>query len=169
MMVVAQKQSLFLLHILCYLLLSEFMPSSNGYSLKNSTPKHRDVKLSQSSRTSRKTFLTSLVTTSLPTYFLVQPSPSSFKANAIQPKNEALCGTGFFEHIYEYKCTAIGDIEDEGKTKDLSSNEASISDDLMGKLGLSDDIASFDFDDKNVQSGGEGKATRENNKNGITK
>lgn len=60
------------------------------------------------------------------------PSP----AHALKQKNEALCGTGFFEHIYEYKCTAIGDIEDEGYSKGLSQAESGLTDSLMGKLGV---------------------------------
>lgn len=65
------------------------------------------------------------------------------KAEALRPKNDALCGTGFFEHIYEYKCTAIGDIEDEGSAKALNSDEMGITDSLIGKLGVSfEDIKS---------------------------
>lgn len=63
---------------------------------------------------------------------LSNPNP----AHALKPKNDALCGTGFFEHIYEYKCTSIGDIEDEGQTKKLNGDEMDISNGLMGKLGL---------------------------------
>jgi hypothetical protein len=32
-------------------------------------------------------------------------------------RNEMLCGTGFFTNIWQYKCTDLGDIEDEGKIK----------------------------------------------------
>ncbi len=64
--------------------------------------------------------------------FAVIPSP----AHALKQKNEGLCGTGFFEHIYEYKCTAIGDIEDEGYSKGLSQAETGLTDSLMGKLGV---------------------------------
>jgi hypothetical protein len=41
------------------------------------------------------------------------------QSQALQKKNEALCGTGFFEHIYENKCTNIGDISDEEKSKSM--------------------------------------------------
>eukprot|EP00553_Chaetoceros_curvisetus_P000922 CAMPEP_0204629808 /NCGR_PEP_ID=MMETSP0717-20131115/18954_1 /ASSEMBLY_ACC=CAM_ASM_000666 /TAXON_ID=230516 /ORGANISM="Chaetoceros curvisetus" /LENGTH=97 /DNA_ID=CAMNT_0051646851 /DNA_START=84 /DNA_END=377 /DNA_ORIENTATION=+ len=61
------------------------------------------------------------------------PSP----ANALQKRNEALCGTGFFEHFNEFRCTAIGDISDEGGAKRLNENESIAADSLMGKLGLS--------------------------------
>lgn len=58
------------------------------------------------------------------------------QALAVKKKNEALCGTGFFEHIYEYKCTSIGDIQDEGYSKGLNSAESGLTDSLMGKLGV---------------------------------
>ena len=67
------------------------------------------------------------------------------RADALKPQNEALCGTGFFEHIYEYKCTAIGDIEDEGSVKAMSSDEVGLTDSLMEKLG-------FSLQDDNEQS-----------------
>ena len=70
------------------------------------------------------------------------PSP----AHALKQKNEALCGTGFFEHIYEYKCTAIGDIEDEGYSKGLSQAETGLTDSLMGKLGVDTGDAFGDYD-----------------------
>jgi hypothetical protein len=57
-------------------------------------------------------------------------------AHARQPKNEALCGTGFFENIYQYKCTEIGDIEDEGKAASLSQQEQGATDSLLSKLQL---------------------------------
>ena len=56
-------------------------------------------------------------------------------ANAVvDERNELLCGTGFFTNIYQYKCTEIGDIENEGKSKDLSSSELSSVSSLMDKL-----------------------------------
>lgn len=78
--------------------------------------------------------------------FVVSPS----SALALKQKNEALCGTGFFEHIYEYKCTAIGDIEDEGTSKSLSQAEYGVTDSLMGKLGFDtgDVIESIDSYDE---------------------
>ena len=60
------------------------------------------------------------------------------QAHALQERNEALCGTGFFEHFNEFKCTPIGDISDEGTTKSLSDNEMKQVDSLMGKLGMMD-------------------------------
>ena len=57
-------------------------------------------------------------------------------AFALQEKNEALCGTGFFTNIWQYKCTEIGDIEDEGESKALSTNEKSSIDSLMIKFNL---------------------------------
>ena len=60
----------------------------------------------------------------------------SSPAFALQEKNEALCGTGFFTNIWQYKCTEIGDIEDEGESKALSTNEESSIDSLMTKFNL---------------------------------
>mmetsp|Transcript_15952 Transcript_15952/g.36801 ORF Transcript_15952/g.36801 Transcript_15952/m.36801 type:complete len:207 (-) Transcript_15952:347-967(-) len=84
----------------------------------------------------------------------VFPSPAS----ALKEKNESLCGTGFFEHIYEYKCTAIGDIQDEGVSKAMSQEETGVTDSLMGKLGFDtgDVVESIDDDKKtkaNIKSG----------------
>lgn len=67
---------------------------------------------------------------------VLEPSPRS--ANALEKRNEALCGTGFFTNIAQYKCTEIGDISGDGKAKDLSSEEEASVDSLMGKLGLDD-------------------------------
>ena len=64
-------------------------------------------------------------------------------ANAVvDERNELLCGTGFFTNIYQYKCTEIGDIENEGKSKDLSSSELSSVSSLMDKLELSSSTSS---------------------------
>jgi hypothetical protein len=63
-------------------------------------------------------------------------------ANAVVERNEALCATGFFVNIYQYKCTDIGDIEEDGKAKELSNDENSSVNSLMGKLGL-DESTSF--------------------------
>lgn len=75
---------------------------------------------------------TGIATTALGLAGLAAPTP----AHALKKRNEALCGTGFFEHIYEYKCTAIGDIQDEGYSKALNQAESGLTDGLMGKLGL---------------------------------
>ena len=94
------------------------------------------------------------------------PSP----ALAVKAKNEALCGTGFFEHIYEYKCTAIGDIEDEGYSKSLSQDETGLTDSLMGKLGVDSGDAFGDFDSSSSKSksksGSDDKAKKSNDDNG---
>jgi len=55
-------------------------------------------------------------------------------ALAIQPKNEALCSTGFFENSWQYKCTELGDIEDEGKATGLSRVQETAADSLFDKL-----------------------------------
>lgn len=59
---------------------------------------------------------------------------STQESKALQKKNEALCGTGFFEHIYEYKCTTIGDISDEAKSKSMDEKMEIEADLLMEKL-----------------------------------
>lgn len=61
---------------------------------------------------------------------------ASNEALAVQPRNELLCGTGFFTNIWQYKCTDLGDIEDEGKIKAMSVEEEAKMDSLMGKLGM---------------------------------
>jgi hypothetical protein len=58
------------------------------------------------------------------------------EAQAVKPRNEMLCGTGFFTNIWQYKCTDLGDIEDEGKIKAMSAEEEAKMDTLMGKLGM---------------------------------
>jgi hypothetical protein len=91
-----------------------------------------------------------LATISVPSIVCLHPS----SALALKQKNEALCGTGFFEHIYEYKCTSIGDIEDEGTSKELSSVETGVTDNLMGKLGFDtgDVIKIIDYNNNNNNS-----------------
>jgi len=80
----------------------------------------------------RRTTILATAALLVPYATVMVPSP----ALALKPKNEALCGTGFFEHIYEYKCTAIGDIEDEGTSRVMSKDENGLTDSLMGKLGF---------------------------------
>jgi hypothetical protein len=58
------------------------------------------------------------------------------EALAVKPRNEMLCGTGFFTNIWQYKCTDLGDIEDEGKIKAMSAEEETKMDSLMGKLSM---------------------------------
>jgi hypothetical protein len=59
--------------------------------------------------------------------------------NALQERNDALCGTGFFTNIWQYKCTVVGDIEDEGTPKDLSAEEKDTVDSLLSKFNLDSD------------------------------
>ena len=58
-------------------------------------------------------------------------------AHALQERNEALCNTGFFTNIWQYKCTPLGDIQDEGFAKDLTNADQGTVDSLMSKLELS--------------------------------
>jgi len=59
---------------------------------------------------------------------------------ALKPRNEALCGTGFFTNYLEYRCTDIGDISDEGKSTAFSSGDAGAADSLLNKLNLNLDL-----------------------------
>lgn len=59
-------------------------------------------------------------------------------SNALKPRNEALCNTGFFEHYLEYRCTEIGDISDEGQKTGLTEGQAGATDSLLSKLQLGD-------------------------------
>jgi len=87
----------------------------------------------------RRAFLTIGISCCLPFF---APSPS----HALQKKNEALCGTGFFEHFNEFRCTAIGDISDEGNSRKLKDDEVNATDSLMSKMGLSlDDLGEVDI------------------------
>jgi len=88
--------------------------------------------------TTTSSLLTTMMATTVPT-----------PALALKNKNEALCGTGFFEHIYEYKCTSIGDIEDEGTSKKLGQVEINVADNLMAKFGLDTDDVIESIDNNN--------------------
>ena len=59
---------------------------------------------------------------------------NSQSAMALKPNNEALCGTGFFTNIAQYKCTDIGDISDEGQSRKTTAEEESRLDGLMSKF-----------------------------------
>jgi hypothetical protein len=73
--------------------------------------------------------------------FLFLPSVcTKNEAMALQPRNEPLCSTGLFENFMEYKCTPIGDIQDEGMSKDLTPAEVAATDSLLTKLGVSSDV-----------------------------
>ena len=65
-------------------------------------------------------------------------SQTNRPALALKPNNEALCGTGFFTNIAQYKCTDIGDISDEGKSRKTTAEEDSRMDSLMSKFGVLD-------------------------------
>lgn len=61
---------------------------------------------------------------------------SGLPAHAVKPRNEALCNTGLFENFLEYRCTPIGNIEDEGQSRAMSSQEQAATDSLLSKLSL---------------------------------
>jgi hypothetical protein len=83
------------------------------------------------SRRRRDLVAASLVaTTTVAAALLLSPGPAA----AIQERNEVLCGTGFFTNIWQYKCTDLGDISDEGVRKELSAAETTATDALLSKL-----------------------------------
>lgn len=80
----------------------------------------------------RRAFLGTAVSSSVAA--ILAGSPIS--TEALQERNEALCGTGFFTNIALYKCTDIGDISDEGRPRSLSSYEQGSMQSLMDKMGV---------------------------------
>ena len=83
---------------------------------------------------SRRNIIRGLSSAALIGSILLNPQ-SNRPALALKPNNEALCGTGFFTNIAQYKCTDIGDISDEGKSRKVSAEEDSRMDSLMSKFG----------------------------------
>lgn len=57
---------------------------------------------------------------------------------AIQERNDALCGTGFFTNIMQYRCTELGDISDEGMPRALSEQQMESVGGLLSKFDLSE-------------------------------
>jgi hypothetical protein len=66
------------------------------------------------------------------------PQPSI----ALTDKNDALCQTGFFTNIMQYRCTEIGDISDEGIAQDLTTDQVASTDALMSKLNVNSNSSS---------------------------
>ena len=60
------------------------------------------------------------------------------EVDALEARNEIVCGTGFFTNIAQYKCTEIGDISDEGKVKTVNADEVKSMESLLGKMGITD-------------------------------
>ncbi|GMH99503.1 hypothetical protein TrLO_g5871 [Triparma laevis f. longispina] len=58
------------------------------------------------------------------------------RASATKPRNEALCSTGLFTNFMPERCTDLGDITDDGFSKDLSDSESAGIDSLMSKFDL---------------------------------
>lgn len=141
------------MHLLCFLLLALYEASAftitpkYGMNKYNTLPRGEcqqvpvprmamsqnesgEVEARVDTRSRRKFINVTAMTLGLP---FLDPRPS----NALKPKNENLCGTGLFEHFQEYRCTPIGNILDEGVSKDLTESDAGLTDSLMGKLGIS--------------------------------
>ena len=110
----------------------------------------------------RRTFLTN--TLALVTTCCITTTITKQEAQALQERNEALCGTGFFEHFNEFKCTAIGDISDEGTTKELSEKDVERVDGLMGKLGMDVEIVDVNESKQNVKKDANVKSRKETSK-----
>ena len=55
-------------------------------------------------------------------------------AQAVQPRNEVLCDSGLFDNFLEYRCTPLGNIEDEAAGRNLSESEQSTTNSLLSKL-----------------------------------
>lgn len=86
-------------------------------------------------------------------------------AYALQPRNEPLCSTGLFEHFMEYKCTPIGDIQDEGMSKGLTSVDEQTTNSLMSKLGLDHHDTTTTTTTYSESNGKENETSLTNNKN----
>jgi hypothetical protein len=87
---------------------------------------------------------------------LTSPGP----AVAVQERNEAFCGTGFFTNIWQYKCTDLGDISDEGVRKELSAAEATATDALLSKLMPDSDSSSEPGEVVNASEDDDSKAKK---------
>ena len=128
---------------------------SVGNSLRQSSVKRGEA----STGTSRRDMFTiSVNTIALSLAFATQYPASS---SALESRNESVCGTGLFEHFQEWRCTPIGNILDEGSSKDLKDVEVASIDSLMGKLGVNmDDLNGMDADsekDGKKRKGSKGK------------
>mmetsp|Transcript_19781 Transcript_19781/g.25468 ORF Transcript_19781/g.25468 Transcript_19781/m.25468 type:complete len:169 (-) Transcript_19781:311-817(-) len=82
-------------------------------------------------------------------------------AQALKPRNEALCNTGLFENFLEYRCTPIGNIADEGLGKDLTAKEQASTDSLMSKLGVEDGDSKFGASNLSENAGKQIKDSKE--------
>mmetsp|Transcript_4825 Transcript_4825/g.10207 ORF Transcript_4825/g.10207 Transcript_4825/m.10207 type:complete len:156 (-) Transcript_4825:46-513(-) len=122
----------------CFLTL--FILESASISFFNQRP---SKKISISSAASRRDVLKWSTGSILGGGFLLgQPIP----AIAVKERNEALCGTGFFTNIWEYRCTDLGDISDEGMTGTLSPTQETSTNSLMSRLGIADSVDETDRD-----------------------
>jgi len=113
------------------------------YHTTSMTVDHQHLKSSTSSFSRRQALC------SVPAFLAVAAPP----AHAVQPRNEALCNTGFFTNIGQWYCTPIGNIADEGKSGDLSKQDDETADSLMSKLGVSESTSS-DEKKSNESAGG---------------
>jgi len=83
----------------------------------------------------RRSLLRALSSLTVSGNLLLNARGTNRPALALRPNNEALCGTGFFTNIAQYKCTDIGDISDEGRSRGTTAEEDGRLDGLMAKFG----------------------------------
>jgi len=83
----------------------------------------------------RRSLLRALSSLTVSGNLLLNARGTNRPALALKPNNEALCGTGFFTNIAQYKCTDIGDISDEGRSRKTTAEEDGRLDGLMAKFG----------------------------------
>jgi hypothetical protein len=121
---------LFTMLLLIVMIISlDYTTGLSQASKSSSTPTRENARFESSPSLRRRQLL---VKQSASTFAFLLSTTSP--ALALQEKNEALCNTGFFTNIWQYKCTDLGDIEDEGKSRKLSSSEESATESLMSKL-----------------------------------
>ena len=157
------------------------LPHNHLGEIQTTLPKTTSstVQIETTNKQSRRTFFSTTLATftifntnSLPNNPNNNNTPhkgNHYEAQALQERNEMLCNTGFFEHYNEYRCTAIGNILDEGTSKDLSKVEIEKADGLMAKLGMMD-VDIVEEDGANLKGkrsgGGQGKKKQGDDKNG---
>lgn len=103
--------------------------------------------LPREATTPRRRFLASAAASAFGVMVSVPPP-----AEAVKERNEALCNTGFFTNIAQYRCTPVGNIWDEGQKTSLSVEEEGATDSLLSKfnLGATNESSS----DENVDGNG---------------
>jgi len=98
-------------------------------------------------KTPRRRFLASAAASAFGvTIQPVLPPP----AGAVKERNEALCNTGFFTNIAQYRCTPVGNIWDEGQKTSLSVEEEGATNSLLSKFNFETSESSSDEKDDGI-------------------